>query len=387
MLSAVDQRTDRQSPRKAPVAKVAIMAGSYFLTTAIDYVNSAPHLGHAYEKVLADFFARHQREPRARRAFPDRRRRARAEGAAIGAEARASSRRLFADQMSAHFQRAARKPRRRVDHISSAPRTASHKTGRARLAAEAPRQGRDFLPGARGLLQRAAGAVRHREGQGRWPVARDFRRSRSRRRSRIITSGSSPTARGCSSIIEENPDWIVPAFRRNELLGALKEPLADLCISRPKSAAGLGHSAAVQRGLRHLRLVRRAGELLLVRLGEGRRCAGRPICRSSARTSSFPRMASTGRSCFWRSVSSCRSICSCTASGPTAARRSASRTRSRWSIPCPTSRNSGPMRSAISSCAKWSWARMPIFPTSVSRRATPAISARSWAISSSARCR
>ncbi len=37
------------------------MAGSYFLTTAIDYVNSAPHLGHAYEKVLADFFARHQR--------------------------------------------------------------------------------------------------------------------------------------------------------------------------------------------------------------------------------------------------------------------------------------------------------------------------------------
>src|SRR5271154_6262655 len=36
------------------------MAGSYFLTTAIDYVNSAPHLGHAYEKVLADFFSRHQ---------------------------------------------------------------------------------------------------------------------------------------------------------------------------------------------------------------------------------------------------------------------------------------------------------------------------------------
>src|SRR6201996_9839789 len=37
------------------------MAGSYFITTAIDYVNSSPHLGHAYEKVLADFFARHQR--------------------------------------------------------------------------------------------------------------------------------------------------------------------------------------------------------------------------------------------------------------------------------------------------------------------------------------
>jgi methionyl-tRNA synthetase len=35
--------------------------------------------------------------------------------------------------------------------------------------------------------------------------------------------------------IEANPEWIVPAFRRNELLGALKEPLGDLCISRPKA--------------------------------------------------------------------------------------------------------------------------------------------------------
>src|SRR5580692_1324911 len=37
------------------------MSGVYSLTTAIDYVNSAPHLGHAYEKVLADFFSRHER--------------------------------------------------------------------------------------------------------------------------------------------------------------------------------------------------------------------------------------------------------------------------------------------------------------------------------------
>ncbi len=34
---------------------------TYFLTTAIDYVNAAPHLGHAYEKVAADVIARYQR--------------------------------------------------------------------------------------------------------------------------------------------------------------------------------------------------------------------------------------------------------------------------------------------------------------------------------------
>lgn len=33
----------------------------YYITTAIDYSNAAPHLGHAYEKITADVMARHQR--------------------------------------------------------------------------------------------------------------------------------------------------------------------------------------------------------------------------------------------------------------------------------------------------------------------------------------
>lgn len=33
----------------------------FFITTAIDYTNGAPHIGHAYEKVLADVVARYQR--------------------------------------------------------------------------------------------------------------------------------------------------------------------------------------------------------------------------------------------------------------------------------------------------------------------------------------
>ncbi|MCB1175100.1 MAG: methionine--tRNA ligase [Leptospiraceae bacterium] len=35
--------------------------------------------------------------------------------------------------------------------------------------------------------------------------------------------------------IEEHPDFILPAFRKNEVLGFLRQPLQDLCISRPKS--------------------------------------------------------------------------------------------------------------------------------------------------------
>lgn len=37
------------------------MAETFFITTAIDYTNGAPHIGHAYEKVLADVLARFHR--------------------------------------------------------------------------------------------------------------------------------------------------------------------------------------------------------------------------------------------------------------------------------------------------------------------------------------
>ena len=37
------------------------MSKRFYLTTAIDYVNGAPHLGHAYEKVVADVIARARR--------------------------------------------------------------------------------------------------------------------------------------------------------------------------------------------------------------------------------------------------------------------------------------------------------------------------------------
>src|SRR5438045_7775925 len=37
------------------------MAKTFFITTAIDYTNSPPHVGHAYEKLLADVFERYHR--------------------------------------------------------------------------------------------------------------------------------------------------------------------------------------------------------------------------------------------------------------------------------------------------------------------------------------
>src|SRR6266581_2494658 len=37
------------------------MSKRFYITTAIDYVNGSPHLGHAYEKIVADVIARTRR--------------------------------------------------------------------------------------------------------------------------------------------------------------------------------------------------------------------------------------------------------------------------------------------------------------------------------------
>ena len=60
-------RTCRRWPSTptAPLARPGISQGDivsrFFLTTAIDYVNSRPHLGTAYEKICADVIARYKR--------------------------------------------------------------------------------------------------------------------------------------------------------------------------------------------------------------------------------------------------------------------------------------------------------------------------------------
>jgi methionyl-tRNA synthetase len=46
---------------RSRVRQFGEMPKTFFITTAIDYTNSPPHIGHAYEKVLADVIARYHR--------------------------------------------------------------------------------------------------------------------------------------------------------------------------------------------------------------------------------------------------------------------------------------------------------------------------------------
>ena len=38
------------------------MANKFYITTAIDYVNGKPHIGHAFEKVIADAISRYEKQ-------------------------------------------------------------------------------------------------------------------------------------------------------------------------------------------------------------------------------------------------------------------------------------------------------------------------------------
>jgi len=208
------------------------MAGSFFLTTAIDYVNSAPHLGHAYEKVLADFFARYQwsleRDVLFLTGVDEHGQKVQQSAQREGIEPQ-----LFADQMSAHFQRLHESLGVASTHFVRTT-DENHKKIVREWLQKLHDKGEIFFQEHEGFysVRQEQFVTEKDKVDGQWPEIFG----------EVIETKESnyyfrlePYREKLLKHIEENPDWIVPAFRRNELLGALKEPLGDLCISRPKS--------------------------------------------------------------------------------------------------------------------------------------------------------
>ncbi len=214
------------------------MPESFFLTTAIDYVNGRPHLGHAYEKVLADAMARYQRLT-GRDVFfltgtDEHGQKMQQSAAAAGKDPQA-----FCDEMSQHFRELC--TRLGITHSRFVRTTApDHK-----------RQVREFL---QQLYDK--GEISFQEHRGYYSV----------RQEQFVTEkdkvdGAWPEIFGeVTEMVEPNyffnlskyqdwlrdfltkekPDWILPAFRRQDVLSALENPLPDLCISRPKARLAWG---------------------------------------------------------------------------------------------------------------------------------------------------
>jgi methionyl-tRNA synthetase len=208
------------------------MAGTYFLTTAIDYVNSAPHLGHAYEKVLADVFARYQksidRDVLFLTGVDEHGQKVQQSAQREGIEPK-----LFCDQMSTHFQRLHAGLGVESSHFVRTT-DAHHKTVVREWLQRLHDKGEIFFQEYEGhySVRQEQFVTEKDKVDGQWPEI--FGEVIHTREPNYYLRLEPYRARLLRHI-EENPEFIVPAFRRKELLGALAEPLGDLCISRPKT--------------------------------------------------------------------------------------------------------------------------------------------------------
>ncbi len=205
---------------------------SFYITTAIDYVNGSPHLGHAYEKVLTDVIARFRRLMGDRVHFltgTDEH----GQKVQQSAQKRGIAPAKFADEVSAEFR--ALLPRLSISNDDFIRTTEErHKRVVREILQQLFDQGEIYLAEYRGFYstrQEQFLQEKDRQPDGTWPEifgevteiveANYFFRLRKYQEWLV-------------GFLTANPDWIFPRYRQKQVLEFLKEPLNDLCISRPR---------------------------------------------------------------------------------------------------------------------------------------------------------
>jgi len=215
------------------------MSKRFYITTAIDFVNGQPHLGHAYEKVTADVIARAHRSL----------------GEAVffligldehgqkvqqAAQAEGKSPQAYCDALAAQYQTFVRRLNLSNDDFirTTQPR---HQAVVAALLNKLHRQDDLYKAPYRGWYswrqetfltdkdRRPDGTFDPFYGDVTELVEENWYFRMNRHQSWLI------------EFIETHPEFVQPDYRRNEVLGFLKsEPLEDLCISRPAARLSWG---------------------------------------------------------------------------------------------------------------------------------------------------
>jgi methionyl-tRNA synthetase len=215
------------------------MTKRFYITTAIDYVNGQPHLGHGYEKIIADVIARSQRALGNNVFFltgldehgQKVQQAAAKEGKAPQqyCDELAKDFRAFAEQLGLSiddFIRTTDAPHKKVvQTVLSKLHAAGHfykaeYPGWYSLKEETFLTERDRLPD--GTFDPSFGEVVKLKEENYYFRLKD-------QQAWLI------------DFIEQNPDFIYPSYRRNEVLGFLKNNvLEDLCITRPAARLNWG---------------------------------------------------------------------------------------------------------------------------------------------------
>ena len=209
-----------------------------FLTTAIDYANAKPHLGHAYEKVLTDALARFARrtgqEVRFLSGLDEHGQKVQQSAGKAG-----KSPQEFVDGICTQFSGLWKTLKVEPDDFLRTTQS-RHKKLVAEVLEKLHRQG-DIVKGTfKGFYSvRAEQFLTEKERQpdGSWPEIYGEVVELTEENYFFKLSKHQDWLR---DLIRKQPSLIFPEFRAKELLGALEKPLPDLCISRPKARLAWG---------------------------------------------------------------------------------------------------------------------------------------------------
>ncbi len=205
----------------------------FYITTPIYYVNDQPHLGHAYTTILADVLARYRRTLGDDVHFltgTDE------HGLKVqqAAQARGVEPQAHCDEYVQRFQELWQRLHISHDDFirTTEPR---HKVVVQRLLQDLHDKGELYLDEYEGLYS----VAEERFVTQKEVDSGEFRQVEKVKERNWFFRMSAYQERLVAHI-EEHPTFIQPDSRRNEVLGFLRQPLGDLCISRPKSRLSWG---------------------------------------------------------------------------------------------------------------------------------------------------
>ena len=209
------------------------LSKQFYITTAIDYVNGQPHLGHAYEKVITDVIARARRclgeEVFYLTGLDEHGQKVQQAAEATGQDAQ-----TYCDGLAQDWQSFVEKLGiSNNDFVRTTD--ARHKAVVAEVLQQLYDKGefyQDEYVGFYSAKQETFLTEKDRNEDGEFdPIYGEVQELREN--NYYFKLGQHQ--QWLIDYIEANPDFVAPDYRRNEVLGFLKnETLEDLCISRPK---------------------------------------------------------------------------------------------------------------------------------------------------------
>jgi methionyl-tRNA synthetase len=232
----------------------------FYITTAIDYVNGSPHLGHAYEKVLADAIARwHRQQGHATRFLTG----TDEHGQKIARAAAAAGKdpQAFVDEVSQRFVKAWSALDVKYDQFfrttDKRHELAVQELFRRLNDALSPKTGQPVLyeESYEGLYCEGCEGFKtdkDLDGDGLCPVHKV--KPKEVKESNFFFRLSEYDD-ALLKHFEAHPEFVVPDYRRNEVVNVIKGGLQDISVSRPNLTWGVPLPEEIEGGEGHVAYV------------------------------------------------------------------------------------------------------------------------------------